>query len=118
MWRLYRYFRCPNNVLDFYEAVKYVTKNTEDLGIDPARIAIAGESGGGYSCAAAMVHLARMEESHLVKLAIPVIPMLTDYSFTDPAAMTKEEAENAGGQKKVWRLIAGPKVSNMRVRIV
>ena len=118
VWRLYIYFRCPNNVLDFYEAVKYVTKNTEDLGIDPSRIAIAGESGGGYICAGAMVHLARKEESHLVKLAMPVIPMLADYSFSDPAAMTKEEAENAGGQQKIWRLIAGPKVSNMRVRIL
>ena len=118
VWRLYRYFRCPNNVLDFYEAVKYVTKNAEDLGIDPARIAIAGESGGGYICAGAMVHLARKEESHLVKLAIPVIPMVSDYSFSDPAAMTKEEAEGAGGQQKMWRLISGPKVSNMRVRIL
>ena len=63
-----------------------------------------------------MVHLARKEESHLVKLAMPVIPMLADYSFSDPAAMTKEEAENAGGQQKMWRLIAGPKVSNTRVR--
>jgi len=113
-YRLAPETRCPNNVLDFYEAVKYVTKNTEDLGIDPARIAIAGESGGGYICAAAMVHLARMEESHLVKLAMPVIPMLTDYSFTDPAAMTKEEAENAGGQQKVWRLIAGPKMESLK----
>ena len=121
MWRLVItcwYSRCPNNVLDFYEAVKYVTKNAEDLGIDPARIAIAGESGGGTLCAAAMVHLARMEESHLVKLAIPVIPMLTDYSFTDPAAMTKEEAEGAAGQQKIWKLIAGPKVSNKRVFII
>ena len=121
MWRLHRpigFFRCPNNVLDFYEAVKYVTKNAEDLGIDPARIAIAGESGGGTLCAAAMVHLARMEESHLVKLAMPVIPMLTDYSFTDPAAMTKEEADNAEGQQKVWRLIAGPKASDKRVFII
>ena len=65
-----------------------------------------------------MVHLARMEESHLVKLVMPVIPMLSDYSFTDLAAMTKEEAENANGQQKIWRLIAGPKVSNMRVRII
>ena len=65
-----------------------------------------------------MVHLARMEESHLVKLAMPVISMLTDYSFTDPAAMTKEEAENAAGQQKVCRLIAGPKVSDKRVFII
>jgi len=113
-YRLAPETRCPNNVLDFYEAVKYVTKNTEDLGIDPARIAIAGESGGGYICAAAMVHLARMDESHLVKLAMPVIPMLADYSFTDPAAMTKEEAENAKGQQKVWRLIAGPKMESLK----
>ena len=112
------YFRCPNNALDFYEAVKYVTNNTTDLGIDPERIAIAGESGGGYICAATMVHLARHDESHLVKLAVPVIPMLTDYSFGDTAAMTKEEAENAVGQQKVWRLIAGPNVSKIRVLII
>jgi len=113
-YRLAPETRCPNNVLDFYETIKYVTNNATELGIDPARIAIAGESGGGYICAAAMVHLARQEESHLVKLAVPVIPMLTDYSFSDPAAMTKEEAENAGGQQKIWRLIAGPKMDSLK----
>ena len=57
-----------------------------------------------------MVHLARQGESDMVKLAIPMIPMLTDYCFTDTAAMTKEEAEHANGQQKVWRLLAGPNV--------
>ena len=57
-----------------------------------------------------MVHLARQEESHMVKLAVPIIPMLTDYCFTDTASMTKEEAEHANGQQKVWRLLAGPNV--------
>jgi len=113
-YRLAPETRCPNNALDFYEAVKYVTNNTTDLGIDPERIAIAGESGGGYICAATMVHLARHDESHLVKLAVPVIPMLTDYSFGDTAAMTKEEAENAVGQQKVWRLIAGPNMDSLK----
>merc|ERR1712013_722341 len=47
--------RCPNNVLDFYEAIKYVASHAEDLGVDPARIAMAGESGGGYICAGAMI---------------------------------------------------------------
>ena len=111
------FFRCPNNALDFYEAVKYVTNNTTDLGIDPERIAIAGESGGGYICAATMVHLARKDESHLVKLAVPVIPMLTDYSFGDTAAMTKEEAEIACRQQKAWRLIAGPNVSKTKYHV-
>ena len=57
-----------------------------------------------------MVHLARQGEGHLVKLAVPVIPMLSDDSFGDTAAMTKLEAENAKGQQKIWRLIAGPEV--------
>merc|ERR1712013_565640 len=79
--------RCPNNVLDFYEAIKYVASHAEDLGVDAARIAMAGESGGGYICAGAMV-----------KLAIPTTPMIDDYSFSDMAAMTNEEREHAPGQ--------------------
>jgi len=106
-YRLAPETRCPNNVLDFYEVVKYVTSHAAELGVDPARIAIAGESGGGYICAGTMVQLARNGEGHLVKLAVPIIPMLSDYSFTDKAAMTKQEAENAVGQQKIWRLIAG-----------
>ena len=46
--------RCPNNVLDFYEVVKYVVSHASELGVDPSRIAIAGESGGGYVCAGTM----------------------------------------------------------------
>merc|ERR1712198_616809 len=112
-YRLAPETRCPNNVLDFYEAIKYVAANADELGVDSARICMAGESGGGYICAGAMVQLATKEESHLVKLALPIIPMLTDYCFSDTAAMTKEEAEHAPGQQKIWRLIAGPEFENM-----
>ena len=90
--------------------IKYVSLHAADLGVDPARIAIAGESGGGYICAGSMVQLARQEEAHLVKLAVPIIPMLSDDSFGDPAAMTTAETDNAVVQQKVWRLIAGPGV--------
>jgi len=113
-YRLAPETRCPNNILDFYEAIKYIIGHAGQLGVDSSRVCIAGESGGGYICSGAMVHLARKGEGHLVKLAIPVIPMLTDYSFTDKTAMTNAEAENAEGKKKVWRLIAGPKFEEMR----
>ena len=59
-----------------------------------------------------MVHLARQGESHLVKLAVPIIAMLTDLCFSDKAAMTREEAESPESQQKIWRLLAGPKVGN------
>ena len=35
--------RCPNNVLDFYEVIKYVSSNSKELGVDANRIAMAGE---------------------------------------------------------------------------
>ena len=35
--------RCPNNVLDFYEVIKYVSSNCKELGVDATRIAMAGE---------------------------------------------------------------------------
>ena len=82
-------------MLDFYEAIKYVSANAEDLGVDPARIAMAGESGGGYICSGAMVQLAMKEESSIVKIAVPIIPMLDDYEFGCRLSMTAEESESA-----------------------
>ena len=106
-YRLAPETKCPNNVLDFYSVLKYVTENASDLGIDHSRIAIGGESGGGYICFGTMILLARNEESHLVKLAIPNIPMVSDYSFTtDPASMTTEERDQAATQKIFWNCIA------------
>ena len=76
-------------VLDYYSAVKYVATHAADLGVDPDRIAMAGESGGGYMVAGTMVNLAMEEEAHLVKLAIPIIAMLEDYEFTSRLSMTR-----------------------------
>ena len=42
-----------------------------------------------------------------MKLAIPIIPMLSDYCFSDPLAMTKHTAEGTIMQGALWRLIAG-----------
>ena len=35
--------------------------------------------------------LAQKDESSLVKAAFPIIPMISDYFFSDPEAMTVEE---------------------------
>lgn len=88
--------------------------HASELGVDPARICMAGESGGGYICAGAMVQLALKDESDLVKLAIPAIPMLDDYEFTSIESMTEDEAGNAGLMKQIWELIAGPELDNKR----
>ena len=44
--------RIPDCVADCRDAVRYVRKNAADLGIDPEKIIVAGESAGGHLAAA------------------------------------------------------------------
>ena len=105
-YRLAPETKCPNNSKDFYEVIKFVSKNADSLGIDPSKIVIGGESAGGCIILGAMVLLAEHEESNLVKLAIPAIPMVDDYCFSDPLAMTIEERNTALEMQKNWIIIA------------
>ena len=105
-YRLAPETKCPQNALDFYCAIKHIIEHAADLGVDPQRIAIAGDSGGGYIVMAAMVMLAQKDEGHFIKLAIPAIPMIDDYLFGDPKSMTKEERERAPVMRKVWECLA------------
>ena len=105
-YRLAPETKCPNNVKDFYETVKYIHANATFLGVDSNKICIAGDSGGGYICLGTMVLLAQRDETALVRLAIPGIPMVDDYCFSDPACMTEDERAKVQLMRKIWKLIA------------
>ena len=105
-YRLAPEIKCPKNALDFYCAVKHIIEHATEFGVDPKRIAIAGESGGGYIVMATMVMMAQKDEGHLVKLAIPGVPMIDDYVFGDPKSMTKEERERCEAMRNIWECIA------------
>ena len=105
-YRLAPETKYPNNALDFYCSVKHIKENGDAFGIDPARIVIAGDSGGGYICFASMVLMAQKNDTDLVKLAIPGVAMISDNCFSDPAAMTREEREYAYLMRRNWRCIA------------
>ena len=105
-YRLAPETKCPNNVKDFYEVIKYVHENADVLGVDSTKIVVGGESGGGYICLGSMVLLAQRNQANIVKLAIPCIPMVDDYAFSDPLSMTKEENENNAMMRKMWNFIA------------
>ena len=111
-------YSCPNNVLDFYSAIKYVASHASELGVDPSRICMAGESGGGYICSGAMVEMARRGEAGLVKLAIPSIAMLDDYEFTSIESMTREEADSAFMMQMIWKVIGGPEFEEKRATVL
>jgi len=105
-YRLAPEAKCPENVKDAYSALKHILGHAASLGVDPARVAIMGESGGGHLTAALSVMLAQRDESHLVKLAVPIIPMVDDYAWTDPLSMTREEMEMAVPMKAIYNAIA------------
>jgi acetyl esterase len=107
-YRLAPETKCPNNAKDFYEAVKYISNNSETLNIDSKRLAISGDSGGGYICLATMLLIAYDYDTNgeIVKLAIPEIPMCSDYCFSEIKSMTKEEREVAKSMRKNWKMIA------------
>jgi len=95
----------PNNVKDFYAVIKHISENSYSLGIDSQRIGIAGESGGGYICFGAMLMLAQNDESDLVKMAMPDMPMQGELVQSDPLSLTKEEREISFMMRKIWRMI-------------
>ena len=79
--------------LVFILPFQYIHENCDKWNVDPEKIVISGESGGGYITFATMVLLAQREESHLVKAAFPIIPMISDYLFGEAENMTFEERQ-------------------------
>merc|ERR1719402_1181647 len=76
-------------------------------GLNSQRIVAAGESGGGYVCMAALLHMAQRGQTGLVRLAVPIVPMLSDYFLTtSPLSMTEEERANLAGMRASWKALA------------
>ena len=86
--------------------------------LNPDRLIISGESGGGYICFGAMVMLAQKQEANIVKAAFPIIPMMSDYFFSDPASMTSEERFNQESMKVMWKYIAKVQVTPDRLKLM
>jgi acetyl esterase/lipase len=73
----------PGPVEDCYAALAWLYSNAADLGVDPSRIAVTGESAGG-GLAAALVLLARDRGEVPVAFQHLVFPMLDDRTTAHP----------------------------------
>ncbi len=83
----YRYapeFPAPIPVTDCYAGLQWLATHAEELGVDPARIAIMGDSGGGGVTASLAVY-ARDQGGPSIARQILIYPMLDDRNTTpDP----------------------------------
>ena len=84
---------------DCWAATRWVAANAEELGIDPAHMAVAGDSAGG-NLAAAVCLKARDEGGPRIVFQILVYPAL-DRSWDSPSAI--ENAEGYGLQRETMR---------------
>ncbi len=93
-YRMVPDFKFPATMMDSYVSVKHVIENAVPLGIDPNRIAISGDSAGGYQILATAAKLAQENESHLIKVARVSVAQIFDYFFTEPKEnMTLSESQ-------------------------
>jgi acetyl esterase/lipase len=83
----YRYapeFPAPTPVTDCYAGLRWLVANAADRGVDPARIAIMGDSGGG-GVAASLAIYARDQGGPAIAKQLLIYPMVDDRNTTpDP----------------------------------
>ena len=90
--------KAPDGGLNCYAATKYVIENAAKFNLDPSRIAIGGESSGGYLTACVSMELAKKNESQLVKFAWMDIPAVSNHWLSRTEENSSEtEAPNILG---------------------
>ncbi len=82
-YRLAPEFKYPVAVEDSYAALKWVVASAARLGLDPARVAVGGDSAGG-NLAAVMALLARDRHGPRLLLQVLVYPV-TNHDFGTPS---------------------------------
>ena len=82
-YRLAPEFKYPTPVEDSYAGLQWVVANAARLGLDPARLAVGGDSAGG-NLAAVMALLARDRHGPRLMLQVLIYPV-TNYDFSTPS---------------------------------
>ena len=106
----------PGAIEDCYAALAWTFANAADLGIDPARIGVMGESAGG-GLAAALALLARDRGEHALAFQHLIYPMLDDRTVThpDPHPYTGEFIWDAHNNHFGWAALLGQEPGSTRV---
>lgn len=106
-YRLAPETRHPGPVEDCYAGLAYVFAHASELGIDPVRIGVMGESAGG-GLAAALALLARDRGEYRLAFQHLTYPMIDDRTCTrEPHPYTGEFIWNAINNRFGWSALLG-----------
>ncbi|MGV9848290.1 alpha/beta hydrolase [Streptomyces sp. NPDC003442] len=96
----------PVPVEDCYAALRWAVANAAGLGIDPARIAIMGDSAGG-GLAAAVALLSRDRRGPALAAQILIYPMLDDRTVVAQPDLADTATWSAADNLTGWRCLLG-----------
>lgn len=107
----------PGALEDCYAALCWMADNARELGIDPSRVAVAGESAGGGHAAALAIH-ARDRGGPAVHFLLLDAPMLDDRTGTgaDPHPHVGEFVWTPEKNRFGWRSLLGVEPGGPDVR--
>lgn len=96
----------PGPLEDCYAALKWLHGSAHELGIDPSRIAVKGESAGG-GLAAGLALLARDRGEFPIMLQVLIYPMIDDRPPATPHPFTGEFVWTRGSNWFGWSCYLG-----------
>ncbi|KAK3616360.1 hypothetical protein LTR56_026002 [Elasticomyces elasticus] len=105
-YRLAPEFRAPTQVTDTYAGLEYLITHADELGVDPKRVAIMGDSGGG-AIAASMAHYIKRNKGHPVCKQILIYPMIDDRTTTTPESIAPFAVWDGDDNKTAWAAVLG-----------
>jgi acetyl esterase/lipase len=107
-YRLAPKTKFPGSLNDNYAALLWVYRHADELGIDPKRIAIAGESAGGGHAAALAIHARDRGEVPII-FQLLIYPMLDDRTGSTRAVPPPigQIAWGAASNKFGWTSLLG-----------
>jgi acetyl esterase len=99
-YRLSPETKFPGPLDDCFEAVEFVAREAESFGIDPARIAVGGDSAGG-NLAAAIALRARGRRDLKIAFQLLIYP-ITDFHFDTPSYHENADGYGLNREMMIW----------------
>lgn len=101
----------PAALKDCYAALLYMKEHAAELGIDPERLFVGGDSSGGGMCAAVCM-LARDRGDVQIAFQFPMYPML-DYRETETSRNNHGQGWDSEQNREAWRLYLNGQTENI-----
>lgn len=96
----------PTPVTDCHAGLRYLAEHAQELGVDPARIAIMGDS-GGRGVAASLAIYARDQGGPAIAKQLLIYPMLDDRTVTPDAALVPTATWSYDDNVTGWSALLG-----------